>query len=66
MKKIFSKLLTAVLALVLVGNVIAAENDGKITVTSAIENKQYGIFRIFDATLSGEQAGAKWQQYLQD
>lgn len=56
MKNLFSKVLTAIFSLFLVGSVMAANiTTGDITITGATSDKDYGVYRIFDATASVEE-----------
>lgn len=60
MKKIISKLFIAVLAFFVVGSVMAEEkNPGSITINNTVKGKTYGLFRIFDVTLTGSGEDAK-------
>lgn len=51
MKKIITMIMAAILTLCLSTNVFAATN-GSITINGTTAGKEYGLYRIFDATLS--------------
>ena len=52
MKKIFALLIAMVMVLGMSTSVFAA-NDGSITIQNTVKEKEYNIFKVFDATYSG-------------
>lgn len=53
MKRLFSFMMAVVLVLSLGVTAFAAENTGSITITNATQGDSYSLYKIFDATYSG-------------
>ena len=53
MKRLFSFMMALVLALSLGVTAFATENTGSITITNATKGDSYSLYKIFDATYSG-------------
>ncbi len=59
LKRIICALFTLVLSFCAINAVMAATNNGTVTVKNAVKDKYYSIYRIFDLTLKGEGESAK-------
>lgn len=70
MKRIVTMMLVLVLALALAVPVFAAETDGSITISNAVEGKTYQAYRLFDLTLDkagdhyGYTVNAEWNVFF--
>ena len=58
MKKFLSILLALAMLLSLSVTAFAADTDGSITITNATINETYAVYKIFDASISKDNAGA--------